>query len=87
MLRRPGYREAVDWIASNDDCYWLGDHDGHGLIMSVTASMVCDLWGVTDTKLCADLVRALRKAHPSHEALRTTFALAIHNLPTNTSQH
>lgn len=70
MTRRPGYREAVDWLASNDDCYWLGDFDAHGPMLSVSASMVRDLYDVDDAKLIADLRRALRKAYPDHEALR-----------------
>lgn len=67
-MRRPGYREAIDWIASNDDCYWLGDYAGP--IISVTAAMVRDLWDVTDAKLFADLRRALKRIHPDHEALK-----------------
>lgn len=66
-MLRPGYREAIEWIASNDDCYWLGDHDA---IISVSAAMVRDLWGVDDAKLIKDLTRALRKAYPNHEALK-----------------
>jgi len=76
-MRRPGYREAVEWLAHNDDCYWLGDHDAHGLMLSVTASLVRDLFDVTDERLSADLVRALRKAHPTHAALDTTFAKGV----------
>jgi hypothetical protein len=69
-MKRPGYREAVEWLAGNDDCYWLGDFDRHGLIMSVAASMIRDLYDVTDEKLSADIRKALKKIHPSHEVLR-----------------
>lgn len=69
--RRPGYREAIEWLAGNDDCHWLGDFDGHGPMLSVSASMVRDLWGVTDDKLLGDLRRALKRAFPNHAALRT----------------
>jgi enoyl reductase-like protein len=69
-MRRPGYREAVEWLAGNDDCYWIGDYDAHGPMLSVATSMVRDLWGVTDEKIIADLKRALRKVYPNHEALR-----------------
>lgn len=69
-MRRPGYREAIEWMASNDDCYWLGDYDAHGPILSVSASLVRDLWGVTDDKLLADLRRALKRIHPDHAALK-----------------
>ncbi len=69
-MRRPGYREALEWLAGNDDCYWLGDFDAHGPIMSVAASMVRDLFDVTDDKLLKDLRAALARVHPNHEALR-----------------
>lgn len=68
-MKRPGYREAIDWLASNDDCYWLGDRDIHGPIMSVSACMVRDLWDVSDDRLLADLRRALKLIYPHHEAL------------------
>lgn len=69
-VKRPGYREAIEWLACNDDCYWLGDHDNHGAMLSVSASMVRDLYGVTDERLIADIRRNLKKVHPNHEALR-----------------
>lgn len=69
-MRRPGYREAVEWLAHNDDCYWLGDHDSHGPMLSVAASVVRDLWDVSDDKLITDLRRELRKVYPDHEALK-----------------
>lgn len=66
-VRRPGYREAVEWLAGNDDCYWLGEQEK---ILSVSASMVRDLYGVTDERLTADIRRTLKKVHPTHEVLR-----------------
>ena len=66
-MRRPGYREAIQWIAANDDCYWLADERP---IISVTAAMVGDLFDVTDEKLFADLRRALKRISPEHEALK-----------------
>lgn len=66
-MKRPGYREAVEWIACNDDCYWLGDPEP---MLSVTAAMVRDLFDVDQAKLIADLRRALAKAYPNHEALK-----------------
>ena len=39
------YRRAIQWIAEEDDCYWVLDHkNGHELIPSVTAVMVADLF-------------------------------------------
>jgi hypothetical protein len=69
-MKRPGYREAIEWLAGNDDCYWIGDHDNHGAMLSVSASLVRDLWGVTDERLIADLRRALGRVYANHEALR-----------------
>lgn len=66
------YKEAVEWIASNDDCYWIGDRDAHGPIMSVTACMVRDLWNKNDEKVIKDIRKALRIAYPDHEAFRDT---------------
>lgn len=70
-MRRPGLREAIEWLAGNDDCYWLGDYDGHGPMLSVAASMVRDLYDITDERLISDLRRALAKAFPNHSALKT----------------
>ncbi len=64
-MNRPGYREAVQWLAYNDDCYWLLND-----IISVPAAMVRDLWDVSTEKLIKDLRAALACAHPKHEALR-----------------
>jgi hypothetical protein len=69
-MQRASYRQAITWLASNDDCYWLGDHDAHGCILSVTASFVRDIWDVPEEKLLADLRRELKRVHPDHEALR-----------------
>lgn len=61
-MKRPGYREAVEWIALNDDCYWLADEEP---IISVTACMVRDLWGVETEKLFYDLRKVLKRTHPA----------------------
>lgn len=68
-LKRPGYREAIDWLARNDDCYWLGDRDALGPILSVSASMIRDLFDASEERLIADLRRKLKQVHPNHEAL------------------
>jgi hypothetical protein len=57
-MKRPGYREAVEWIAYNDDTYWLDDAEP---IICVTAGMVRDLYGVDEVRLIADLRRAKAK--------------------------
>jgi hypothetical protein len=66
-IKRPGYGEAIDWLARNDDCYWLGDTTP---MVSVAAAMVRDLYGVFDGKLIKDLRIALAEVYPDHSALR-----------------
>jgi hypothetical protein len=66
-VKRPGYREAIDWLARNDDCCWLADEMP---MLSVAAHLVSDLWVVSDDKLVTDLRRALKLVYPDHEALR-----------------
>ncbi len=68
-MKNPGYREAINWLAGNDDCHWLGDYDAHGSMISVTAAMVRDLWDVSDDKLIKDIKIVLRKIYPDHKAL------------------
>jgi hypothetical protein len=51
-MKRPGYREAVAWVANNDDCYWTQDSEP---IISVTAAMVADLFDVPEAKVIADV--------------------------------
>jgi hypothetical protein len=66
-MKRPGYREAINWLAGNDDCYWLGETEP---TMSVACCLVCDLFGVEDDRFIADLRRALKRIYPTHAALR-----------------
>lgn len=65
-MKRPGYREAVEWLAGNDDCYWLADTEN--LIPSVAACMVRDLFDADESKLYRDIRRAVRRIYPSHPA-------------------
>lgn len=67
MAKRPGYRESIEWLAHNDDCYWLADDEP---CISVSAAMVRDLFDMPQDKLVKDLRRALAKAYPDHEALQ-----------------
>ena len=60
-MKRPGYREAVEWIAMNDDMDFLDDDSDFGISLSVAASLVRDLFNVTDDKIIADLRRAVEK--------------------------
>jgi hypothetical protein len=53
-VKRPAYRDAIRWMADNDDILWLDDRNG---CPSVTACLVADLFGVTDERVTADLRR------------------------------
>ncbi len=58
---RPSYRRALLWIVDNDDTEWLeGEHED-GTPLSVTASLVADLFGHSDEKVEMDLRRMLKK--------------------------
>lgn len=60
MTRRCGtYRDAIDWIALNDDTDWLDDEEGSE---SVTLALVADVFGRTVEEATADLRRALKRA-------------------------
>lgn len=64
------YREAINWLANNDDCYWLGDRDISGPILSVAASLVRDLWNKQEEVLAKDLRKELKKVYPNHEVFK-----------------
>lgn len=64
-MKRPGYRETLEWIALNDDVYWLADDEP---IICVTLAMVRDLFDVEQDKIIADLRRTLKRVNPTHSA-------------------
>lgn len=70
-MKRPGYREAIDWLAGNDDCHYIVATENCPASLSVAMSLVRDLWDVEEEKLIADILRALKRIHPTHEVLRT----------------
>jgi hypothetical protein len=55
-VARP-YKDAIYWLARNDDCDWLEDGVG---ALSVSAGLVADMYGRTDDEVKADLKRARR---------------------------
>jgi hypothetical protein len=57
------YKRAIQWLASNDDNEWL--RDDVPVLLSVTASLVQDLYGKTAEQVRADLVKELRHIHPN----------------------
>ena len=63
-MRRPGYREFIEWIASNDDCEWLTDENGS---ISVTLAMVASLFDVSDERATKDLQRVHAKVWESRK--------------------
>ena len=62
-MKRPGYREAVEWLACNDDNEWLKDDEPS---ISVTAAFVQDLYDVPREKLFAGLRRAYKRHYGSN---------------------
>jgi hypothetical protein len=62
-MKRPGYREAIAWIALNDGAgdtpEWSEDPEHVGYL--VTACLVADLFGVTNEKVGQDVVRYRQK--------------------------
>jgi len=60
--KRASYREAIEWLALNDDNEWLNTPLGDGEILaSVTAHCIADIFGKTIDVLCIDLQRELRR--------------------------
>lgn len=56
--RPASYTRAIAWLAFNDDNEWTKDEDP---TLSVSASMVADLYGRTDQQVTKDLRRKLDK--------------------------
>jgi hypothetical protein len=52
-MKRPSYKAAIWWLAANDDCDWLEDKEAGSL--SVSASLVADMFGVEDERVTRDL--------------------------------
>jgi hypothetical protein len=61
-MKRASYKDAVDWVAGNDDCEWAefphGDPDACAT-PSVSACLVRDLFGVDEIKIRTDVQRCL----------------------------
>ena len=64
-MKRPGYREAVEWLVLNDDVEWATfDPPDACASVSVTGALVCDLFGVETERLRSDNrlgIKRLRK--------------------------
>lgn len=53
------YKQAIEWIALNDDTDFLDDTEVDTI--SVTASMVADLFSKDDETVVRDLRRAIKR--------------------------
>jgi hypothetical protein len=61
-MKRPSYRDALYWLVANDDTQFLEYAPDSGLgSMSVAAVFAADMFGVTDEKIRADLIRERAK--------------------------
>ncbi|MBD3772085.1 MAG: hypothetical protein IE921_00715 [Rhodobacteraceae bacterium] len=49
---RASYPRAIAWLVWNDDCSWLDDNEA---TLSITACLVCDLFGKSARQLVADM--------------------------------
>lgn len=57
-MKRPGYRRAIEWIASNDEPTELEADEMDGLISVV---LVADLFDIESARVAADVVKLRRK--------------------------
>lgn len=58
-MKRASYRHAVQWIALNDDPE-TGDNE-EVIADQISVVLVADLFGVTCTKVAADVARERRR--------------------------
>jgi hypothetical protein len=57
-MKRASYRDAVNWLALNDDNEWLNVFP---FDFSVSASLIRDIFEVDEVKLREDIRREVRK--------------------------
>lgn len=56
------YQDAINWIADNDDTEFVRDAEtSSDYLLSVTATLVRDLWDKTDDEILRDLRKAIRR--------------------------
>lgn len=60
VLKRMGYRAALQWLLDNDDCSWLDD-SGFMERMSISACLVADIYDKQQSKIPEDLRKLRRK--------------------------
>lgn len=73
-MKRGSYREAIRWIAENDDTVWVDDVNAYGPAdLSVTATLIADLFDVEHERVRVDIRRELDKyqrLHRGHKRLK-----------------
>lgn len=61
-MKRASYREAIRWIAGNDDTEWVNEAYSDGFApLSVTAALVVDLFDADEQRVRQDIKRELNK--------------------------
>lgn len=58
-MKRASYREAVRWIADNDEDG--GSAEVQDVAIYVTVMLIADIFGVDNTKVAADVLRERAK--------------------------
>ena len=56
-MKRASYREAIRWLADNDDNEWIEDDED--MSVSVTAALIADIFDVPQERVRDDLRRLL----------------------------
>lgn len=60
MKKRPTYRDAVAWIAENDEPL---ETDEAAVASFLTTVLIADLFGVPEARVAADVMRHRDRAH------------------------
>lgn len=58
-MKRASYREAIQWMADNDDTEWVEEEED--TLISVTGALIADIFDVPQERVKDDLRRALDK--------------------------
>jgi hypothetical protein len=67
-----GYRAALRWLIANDDTSFLDSEEQY---LSVTATLIADIYDRTDEEVLRDLLRL--KGHRKESAENALAALAL----------
>lgn len=57
-MKRPSYKEAIDWVVDNDDTEFLKEESP---IPSVTTHLIADMFGATTEKVIKDLLATQKR--------------------------